>query len=238
MLQHFVLKNSTMKKIILTLSTLLLFCCSIVSCKQSSNTLATEADSLSYVIGLSVGQSLIKLDSTLNVDAVCLAIRDVYNSTPKMTMTDARDYYLGQKTFFVHEKAEKYQEQFLADLRKSNREFVRLRNGVTYRIIKLGDQSVQSLVSRDTLNLAMTIYDQSGEVVVEKDTLKTAYRDLLEGLREVIRITGDGGSVDVWVPSSQAYVSEGNAELGIGANQLLNYKVDIVDINYYNKKKK
>jgi FKBP-type peptidyl-prolyl cis-trans isomerase len=227
-----------MKKIILTLSTLLLFCCSIFSCKQSSNTLATEADSLSYVIGLSVGQSLIKLDSTLNVDAVCLAIRDVYNSTPKMTMTDARDYYLGQKTFFVHEKAEKYQEQFLADLRKSNREFVRLRNGVTYRIIKLGDQSVQSLVSRDTLNLAMTIYDQSGEVVVEKDTLKTAYRDLLEGLREVIRITGDGGSVDVWVPSSLAYGSEGNAELGIGANQLLNYKVDIVDINYYNKKKK
>lgn len=227
-----------MKKIILTLSTLLLFCCSIFSCKQSSNTLATEADSLSYVIGLSVGQSLIKLDSTLNVDAVCLAIRDVYNSTPKMTMTDARDYYLGQKTFFVHEKAEKYQEQFLADLRKSNREFVRLRNGVTYRIIKLGDQSVQSLVSRDTLNLAMTIYDQSGEVVVEKDTLKTAYRDLLEGLREVIRITGDGGSVDVWVPSSQAYGSEGNTELGIGANQLLNYKVDIVDINYYNKKKK
>ena len=227
-----------MKKIIITLSTLLLFCCSIFSCKQSSNTLATETDSLSYVIGLSVGQSLIKLDSTLNVDAVCQAIRDVYDSTPKMTMADARDYYLGQKTFFVHEKAEKYQEQFLADLRKSNREFVRLRNGVTYRIIKLGDQSVQSLVSRDTLNLAMTIYDQGGEVVVEKDTLKTAYRDLLEGLREVIRITGDGGSVDVWVPSSQAYGSEGNAELGIGANQLLNYKVEIVDINYYNKKKK
>lgn len=227
-----------MKKIIITLSTLLLFCCSIFSCKQSSNTLATETDSLSYVIGLSVGQSLIKLDSTLNVDAVCQAIRDVYDSTPKMTMADARDYYLGQKTFFVHEKAEKYQEQFLADLRKSNREFVRLRNGVTYRIIKLGDQSVQSLVSRDTLNLAMTIYDQGGEIVVEKDTLKTAYRDLLEGLREVIRITGDGGSVDVWVPSSQAYGSEGNAELGIGANQLLNYKVEIIDIDYYNKKKK
>ena len=73
---------------------------------------------------------------------------------------------------------------------------------------------------------------------METDTLQTAYRDLLEGLREVVRITGNGGSVDVWVPSSQAYGSEGNAELGIGANQLLNYKVDIVDINYYNKKKK
>ena len=227
-----------MKKILLTLTTLALFCSSVFSCKQSSNTIATEADSLSYVIGLSVGQSLIQLDSTLNVDAVCEAIRDVYNSTQRMTMDEARDYYLGQKTYFIHEKAEKYQEQFLSDLRKSNREFVRLRNGVTYRIVKLGDQSVQSLVSRDTLSIAMTIYDQSGSVIVEPDTLQTAYRDLLEGLREVVRITGNGGSVDVWVPSAQAYGSEGNAELGIGANQLLNYKVDIIDINYYNKKKK
>ena len=67
--------------------------------------------------------------------------------------------------------------------------------------------------------------------------MQTAYRDLMDGLREVVRITGNGGSVDVWVPSSQAYGSEGNAELGIKPNQLLNYKVDIVDIKYYNKKK-
>jgi hypothetical protein len=120
---------------------------------------------------------------------------------------------------------------------KNNRDFVRLRNGVTYKIDKLGDQSVQSLVSRDTLSLAISIYDQAGEVVVERDTMQTAYRDLMDGLREVVRITGNGGSVDVWVPSSQAYGSEGNAELGIKPNQLLNYKVDIVDIKYYNKKK-
>lgn len=208
------------------------------SCNRGKNVVATEADSLSYVIGLSVGSSLIKMDSTLNVDAVCQAIRDVFHSTQKMTLEEGRDYYLGQKTYFVHEKAETYQEQFLSDLRKKSREYVRLRNGVTYKIVTLGDQSVQSLVSRDTLTLAMTIYDQSGSVVVEPDTLKSAYRDLLDGLREVVRITGNGGKVDVWVPSSQAYGSEGNAELGIGPNQLLNYKVDIVDINFYNKKKK
>ena len=131
---------------------------------------------------------------------------------------------------------EKYQEQFLADLRKSNREFVRLRNGVTYKIVKLGDQNNQSLVSRDTLSLALSIYDQSGNVIREQDTLVTAYRDLMEGLREVIRITGKGGNVDIWVPSKYAYGSEGNAEQGIKPNQLLNYKVDIFDINFYNKK--
>ena len=209
----------------------------MLSCKKSTNVIATENDSLSYVIGLSVGQSLIKFDSTLNVDAVCEAIRDVYNSTQKMTLEQGRDYYLAQKTYFVHERAEQYQEQFLTDLRKANRDFARLRNGVTYKIIKLGDQSVQTLVSRDTLSLAMTIRDDAGVAIMEQDTLIAAYRDLLEGLREVVRITGNGGSVEAWVPSKCAYGSEGNDELGIKPNQLLKYNIEILDINYYNKKK-
>ena len=226
-----------MKKIAISLLIISLFTSLTLSCKKSTNTIATEADSISYIIGLSVGNSLMKMDSTLNIDAVCEAIRDTYNSTEKMTLEQGRDYFLAQKTYFVHEKAEKYQEQFLTDLRKANRDFVRLRSGVTYKIDKLGDQNVQTLVSRDTLSLILSIYDQAGAAISEKDTVVIAYRDVLEGLREVIRITGNGGSADVWVPSSQAYGSEGNAELGITPNQLLNYKVDIIDINFYNKKK-
>ena len=226
-----------MKKFILSIFTLALSGSMALSCKQKTQSMATEADSLSYVIGLSVGQSLIKFDSTLNIDMVCEAIRDVYNSTEKISFEEGRDYYLGQQTYFIHEKAERYQEQFLEDLRKSNRDFVRLRNGVTYKIVKLGDQNNQSLVSRDTISIALSIFDQSGNVIREQDTLVSAYRDLLEGLREVIRITGNGGSADIWIPSKQAYGSEGNEELGIKPNQLLNYKVDIFDINFYNKKR-
>ena len=226
-----------MKKITISLLVISLFASLTLSCKKSTNTIATETDSISYIIGLSVGSSLMKMDSTLNIDAVCEAIRDIYNSTEKMTLEQGRDYFLAQKTYFVHEKAEKYQEQFLTDLRKANRDFVRLRSGVTYKIDKLGDQSVQTLVSRDTLSLVISIFDQAGAAILERDTVVTAYRDVLEGLREVVRITGNGGSANIWVPSSQAYGSEGNEELGITPNQLLNYKVDIIDINFYNKKK-
>ena len=154
-----------MKKFISVIFTVALFGSMALSCKQKVQTMATEADSLSYVIGLSVGQSLIKFDSTLNIDMVCEAIRDVYNSTEKISFEEGRDYYLGQQTYFIHEKAERYQEQFLEDLRKSNRDFVRLRNGVTYKIVKLGDQNNQSLVSRDTISIALSIFDQSGNVI-------------------------------------------------------------------------
>ena len=181
-----------MKKIAISLLVISLFASLTLSCKKSTNSITTEADSISYIIGLSVGSSLMKMDSTLNIDAVCEAIRDIYNSTEKISLEQGRDYFLAQKTYFVHEKAEKYQEQFLTDLRKANRDFVRLRSGVTYKIDKLGDQSVQTLVSRDTLSLVLSIFDQAGATIVERDTVVTAYRDVLEGLREVVRITGKG----------------------------------------------
>ena len=47
--------------------------------------LRNETDSVAYVIGLNVGYNLQRMDSTLNVEAVCQAVRDVYARTARMT---------------------------------------------------------------------------------------------------------------------------------------------------------
>ena len=91
----------------------LLFGAMFLSCNKGKNVLNTNADTLAYVMGLNVGAVLMEMDSTLNVEAVCEAIRDTYNGTQKMTLTEARDFYLAEKTYFVHEKAKAYQEQYL-----------------------------------------------------------------------------------------------------------------------------
>lgn len=225
-----------MKRMIAYILVAILFAGMIPGCNKSTNQIANEADSLSYVIGLNVGQNLIKMDSTLNVEAVCAAIRDVYNGTTKMTMDDARDYYLGQKTYFVHEKAIAYQEQFMSDLSKKDRSYVRLRNGVTYKILELGDQNIQSIGSRDTVRIAYTIRNEKGDVIAEKDTVRTSFRELLSGMRELIRIAGTGGVVDAWIPSEEAYGSEGNNEKGIKPDQLLNFEISILNIELRNRK--
>ncbi|MBQ7855794.1 MAG: FKBP-type peptidyl-prolyl cis-trans isomerase [Alistipes sp.] len=209
----------------------------IPGCNKGTRQISGEADSLSYIVGLNVGHNLLKMDSTLNVEAVCAAIRDVYSGTPKMTMEDARDYYLGQKTYFVHEKAIAYQEQFMSDLSKKERSYVRLRNGVTYKILELGDQSIQSLGSRDTVRLAYTIRNEKGDVVAEQDTVRSSFRELLSGMRELVRIAGKGGKVDAWIPSEEAYGSQGDAEKGIAPDQLLNFEISILDIELRNKKR-
>ncbi len=204
-------------------------------CGKGSGKMATDADSLAYVVGLNVGHNLLAMDSTLNVDAVCAAIRDVFDGEEKMTLEEGRDYLLAQKTYFVHEKAQAYQEQFLADLSKSDRSYVRMRNGVTYKITKLGDQSIQMMSGRDTVRIACTIRNEAGDTIRGLDTLRLSFRDLVDGLQDVVKAAGNGGKFDAWLPSKTAYDEAGNAELGIAPDQMLRYEVDILDIDYYNK---
>ena len=222
-----------MRTILKYMAVALLFAGLAASCGKRTTKLSADTDTLSYVVGLNVGHTLMEMDSTLNIEAVCAAIRDVYNGTPSMTMEEARDYYLAEKTYFVHEKAQAHQEQYLSDLSKRDRKYVRTRSGVTYKILRLGDQShTTSMNSRDTVKIAYRLTDEQGRTLVESDTLRASYRDLLNGLQEVVRLAGDGAHFNAWLPSKVAYDVDGNEELGIGANTMLNYDVEILEIKY------
>ena len=222
-----------MLKITKYIAVTMLFGAMFFSCGKSTSKLSAESDTLSYIIGLNVGHSLMEMDSTLNVEAVCAAIRDVYNGTAKMTLDEARDIYLAEKTYFVHEKAQAHQERYLADLSKRDRKYVRTRSGVTYKILKLGDQShTGSMSMRDTVKIAYKLTDEQGRVIIEADTLRDSYRNLLKGLQEVVKLAGSGAHFNAWLPSKTAYDVEGNKELGVEANTMLNYDVEILDIKY------
>ncbi len=206
----------------------ILFSCGTRGSKSNSQT-----DTLSYVVGLNVGHALMEMDPKLDVEAVCAAIRDTYNGTQMMTMEEARDYYLAEKTYFVHEKAKAYQERYLSDLSKRDRKYARTRSGVTYKIDKLGDQSRQGSMSvRDTVKIAYKLTDEQGNVLVEADTIRDSYRNLVKGLQEVIKLAGEGSHFNAWLPSKVAYDVAGNKELGIAPNALLNYDVEVLDIKY------
>lgn len=222
-----------MKHILKYLVVVLLFAGLSFSCGRRKTKLTADTVTLSYVVGLNVGHTLLEMDSTLNVDAVCTAIRDVYKGTASMTMAEARDYYLAEKTYFVHEKAQAYQEQYLEDLSRHDRQYVRTRSGVTYKILRLGDQSRQtSMGVRDTVKLVYTISNEQGEILVNADTVRDSYRGFVKGLQEVVRLAGEGAHFNAWLPSKQAYDVEGNDSLGVASNMMLNYDVEVLQIEY------
>lgn len=224
-----------MIKKIIPIAVVALFLSSMfLSCNKGGSTLTNrDLDTMSYVVGMNVAHSLREMDTTLNVEAICAAIRDVYAGEAIMTMEEARTYYLAEKTYFVHEKAQAHQEQFLADLAKRDRKYVRTRSGVTYKILKLGDQSHQGSMSiRDTVKVIYTLTNEAGEKIVDADTLSDSYRNFVKGVQDVIKMAGDGGHFNAWLPSKTAYGVEGNEKLGIGPNTMLNYDVQILNIKY------
>ena len=224
-----------MKRVILTLSVVLLLGTMFISCRKKSVSgySGGDSDTLSYIVGLNVAHALMEMDSTLDIDVVCDAILDVYDGKAKMTLAEARDYYLAEKTYFVHERTQSHQDRFLTDLSKRDRQYVRTRSGVTYKIIELGDQShVGSMSSRDTVKIVYTLTDEQGRKLVENKTSRDSYRKFVKGLQEVIKLAGEGAHFNAWLPSKLAYDTEGNKELGVAPNVLLNYDVKVVDIKY------
>lgn len=103
--------------------------------------LRNETDSVAYVIGLNVGYNLQRMDSTLNVEAVCQAVRDVYARTARMTPDEARAVYLRYVNVSQPEQIRAYEEQFLEDFRKSNRSYAKTDTGLTYEVLEIGDES-------------------------------------------------------------------------------------------------
>ena len=171
--------------------------------------LRNETDSVAYVIGLNVGYNLQRMDSTLNVEAVCQAVRDVYARTARMTPDEARAVYLRYVNVSQPEQIRAYEEQFLEDFRKSNRSYAKTDTGLTYEVLEIGDESKTPRSDRDTVAIRFVAKTVDGKVVESSyergDTTRTAVGDLMPGLRQSVRLVGEGGRMNVWIPSRLAY---------------------------------
>ena len=188
-------------------------------------------------IAVNVGMNLLKMDSTLNVNAVCEGIRDVFRAGAKLSADDAEVYYLRYMNYVLPEKARAYEEQFLADFAKSNRSYARTPSGVTYAVEVLGDQEQIPVSDRDSVALRYIIRTADGADVYSsyerRDTLRTSLGSLNKGMKESVKLIGKGGKINAWMPSAVAYGSAGDKELGIRPNATLYYEIELVDLDKY-----
>ena len=199
--------------------------------------LKTDTDSVAYVIGMNVGMNLMKMDSTINVNAVCEGIRDVFRQGTRFSAADAEVFYLRYMNYALPEKARAYEEQFLQDILKANRNYARTASGVTYTVEVLGDQEQIPASDRDSIALRYLIRTADGQEVYSSyergDTLRTTLGGLLKGMKESVKLVGSGGKSNAWIPSSAAYGTQGDKELGIQPNTTLYYEIELVDVDKY-----
>lgn len=226
-----------MRKTLLALSAVALLAGACSKKTGGGVKLKADTDSVAYILGMNVGMNLLKMDSTLNVNAVCEGIRDVFRNATKLTAADAETYYLRYMNYVLPEKSRAYEEQFLADMAKSNRSYARTPSGVTYTVEVLGDQEQIPVSDRDSIALRYIIRTADGADVFSSyergDTLRTSLGSLGKGMKESVKLVGKGGKINAWIPSSAAYGSGGDKELGIRPNATLYYEIELVDVDKY-----
>ncbi len=227
-----------MKKILIASVLLVLLSVGACSKKSGGNAkLVRDTDSLAYVIGMNVGRNLLRMDSTIRVEALCEGIRDVFRGKTRFTDEEARTFYLTYVNYLLPEKARAYEEQFLADIAKSNRSYARTGSGVTYTVTEIGDQERIPVSERDSVALRYVIRSTDGTLLYSSyergDTVRDLLGHLRRGVRESVKLIGEGGRIEAWIPAAAAYGAEGDKALGIGPNATLRYEIELVDVAKY-----
>ncbi len=127
--------------------------------------LASESDSLAYIIGMSVAEQLMRLDSTINVDVVCRAIVEHSEGKAVIEMEDAQTAYLRYMLYVEPERRRSYEEQFLADMVAADRSYKRTKTGLTYRIEVIGDEKKMPKFANDWITIRYTLSRVDGSPV-------------------------------------------------------------------------
>lgn len=197
--------------------------------------LKSESDSLAYIIGINIAEQLHKMDSMINYAVVCKAIIEQSEQRSLISRDDARSAYLRYLLYVEPERRRGYEEQFLSDLIRNDRNYTRSSSGLAYHVVKVGDQTQLANNNMDWVTLDYKISRVGGEHLYPADstqyaTLEVGVIDLPFGLQESVKMLGKGGEIRSWIPSKIAYGETGNAELGIEPIETVLYDIKLVDV--------
>ncbi|MFI3286078.1 MAG: FKBP-type peptidyl-prolyl cis-trans isomerase [Rikenellaceae bacterium] len=216
----------------------LLMAATFISCKNEPKSqvaaLKSETDSLAYIIGMNIADNLMAMDSTINVGVVCRAIVERSGAKSIISFDDARDYYLRYLTYVEPERKRGYEEQYLEELTKTNRDFTRSKSGLTYNIAVIGDESLTPKGINDLVSMRYSVSRIDGEEIFSSyeagDTLTIPLKELPAGMMESVKMIGKGGKVNAWIPSKLAYGEVGDSLLGVQPFETLYYQMELVEM--------
>ncbi len=197
--------------------------------------LKNQSDSLSYAIGISIGESL-KQDNleSLNTDILVSAMRSTLaKDSMKMSMQTAQQTI--QQFMMIAEK--KKGEKNLADGQKFLEEnkkkpgVVTLPSGLQYMIMKQGDGPKPAATDKVKTNYHGTLID--GKVFdssVERGEPATfAVNQVIPGWTEALQLMPVGSKWKLFVPANLAYGERGAGKT-IGPNTALVFEVELLSI--------
>jgi FKBP-type peptidyl-prolyl cis-trans isomerase len=205
------------------------FCTALVSCQGSKNIKSyTPIDSLSYAIGIDYGTHAKRLDSTMNVNVIAAAIKDVLANKAQMTQEDA--YAFLNEWFSVRLPAKNKAEAaaWLEDVKAKNPNIKVTDSGLMYEILDEGDAAVKATQDADQVmvNYRGTLKD--GKEFDKNDSITFALNRVIPGWTEGMKLVGKGGEVVLWVPAELGYGDRASGQ--IPPSSALKFEVKLLDV--------
>ena len=197
--------------------------------------LRNENDTVSYSIGVSIGQSLKTqgLDS-VNVEALALALRSVYQSDSLLIASEQANHLLSG--YFQNLQAKKAEAAKQASLKflaenKAKPGVVTLPSGLQYQVLKEGTGATPKATDKVTAHyrgtlLDGTVFDSSYD---RNQPLAIGVSEVVAGWTEALQLMKVGAKWKLFIPSELAYGERGSPPV-IAPNSALIFEMELLSI--------
>ena len=126
--------------------------------KKVGKKIRTESDSLSYAVGIDLGNHLknnikAQVGDDLNNEMVFAAIKDVFSDKGTLTMDESYNFLNEYFSIRIPEKKKAEGKKFLEEVEKKNPNIKKTESGMLYEIIEQGSD-VRATDLRDQVRVA------------------------------------------------------------------------------------
>ncbi|MCK4661830.1 MAG: FKBP-type peptidyl-prolyl cis-trans isomerase [Bacteroidales bacterium] len=215
----------------------------MVSCNSQNETvkdveLKTNIDSVSYSLGVSIGQNLKDQGlETPNVAALAKAISDVFGEGEPLYDAKTADMLL--RTYFNDLRNKKLLENkkegedFLAE-NKNKEGVVTIESGLQYKVLKEGDGAKPKETDNVTVHYHGTLIDGTvfDSSVDRGEPAPFPVNKVIAGWTEALQLMSVGSKWELYIPSELAYGERPPRRGGpIEPNMVLIFEVELISID-------
>jgi len=203
---------------------------------MSAQKITNEIDSVSYSLGVNIGENIKSQFPDIDLKNFELAIKDVLDDKkePKITAADAQKVI---QDFFKKQQAKASEsiieegEKFLEDNKKRNN-VITLESGLQYEILKSGEGPKPSLEDQVTTHYHGTLIDGTvfDSSVERGQPAIFPVGGVIKGWTEALQLMSVGSKWKLFVPYNLAYGERG-AGPQIGPYTTLIFEVELIKIN-------
>jgi FKBP-type peptidyl-prolyl cis-trans isomerase FklB len=201
----------------------------------------TEADKISYALGMNIGESLVQLPAELNPEILTQAIKDLLAGNPpalpeneyvatmkafQAKMQDAEQD--ASKEISLQNTAE--EKSFMEDNKKAEG-VVTTASGLQYIVLKEGSGAKPGADDTVRVHYAGSLLDgtEFDSSVKRGQPAEFGVTQVIKGWTEALQLMNVGSKYRLFVPSKLAYGERGAGQ-AIGPCSMLVFDVELIDI--------